>query len=183
VLLRDSVPEFEADDASEKSIVMASDQLGAAPLWSTQDYSRYLLQFHPDVTIADHRGNTPLDNAMRMGKENSALLLLEAQPPAQRTPQFFARAMETAIRMDQASLIAALLRQGINDALPSGYTALDAAAFAGASKVARMLLDNGADPNLAGKDGTTPLEDAARQRIRFHSRYASCSRGRCESGE
>jgi ankyrin repeat protein len=124
---------------------------------------RYLLLFHPDLTTADNRGRTPLGNAIRMRKEEAALLLLEAQPAPQRTPQFLGETMQAAIGMDQAFVAEALLRQGakVNEALPSGYIPLDAAAFAGASKAARMLLDNGADPNAAGKDGTTPLEDAA----------------------
>ncbi|HEX4133968.1 MAG TPA: ankyrin repeat domain-containing protein [Bryobacteraceae bacterium] len=124
---------------------------------------RYLLRFGPDVTIADKHGETPLDNAIRLGKEDSALLLLQAQPAAQRTPEFVGKTMEAAIGKDQALLVQALLHQGIdvNQALPSRYTPLDAAAFGGASKVSRMLLDNGADPNAAGKDGTAPLEDAA----------------------
>lgn len=124
---------------------------------------RYLLQFRPEVTIADKRGNSALDNAIRNGKEDCALLLLEAQPAAQRTPSFLAETMEAAIGKDQPSLVQALLQQGlnVNDALASGYTPLDAAAFGGASKVARILLDHGADPNAAAKDGTSPLEDAA----------------------
>ena len=124
---------------------------------------RYLLRFGPDVTIADKRGHTPLENAIRMGHEDSALLLLEAQPAAQGTAEFLGKSMEAAIGKDQALLVRAWLRRGINvnQALPSGYTLLDAAAFGGASKVVRMLLDNGADPNAEGKDGTTPLEDAA----------------------
>ncbi len=124
---------------------------------------RYLLLFHPDLSAADNRGRTPLENAIRMGKEDSALLLLEAQPGAQRTPQFLGKTMQAAIGMDQALVAEELLRQGakVNEALPSGYIPLDAAAFAGASRAARMLLDHGADPNAAGKEGTTPLEDAA----------------------
>lgn len=124
---------------------------------------RYLLRFQPDVTIADHRGRTPLENAIRTGKEDSALLLLDAQPSPQRTTQFLGKTMDAAIGADQSMLAEALLRQGlnVNEALPSGYTPLDAAAFGGASKITRMLLDKGADPNAAGKDGTTPLDDAA----------------------
>ena len=143
-------------------------QTGATPINEAAfrghtELVRYLLLFHPDVTAADHRGRTPLENAIRMGKEECALLLLDAQPAAQRTSQFLGTMMQAAIGVDQALLTEALLRQGakVNEALPSGYIPLDAAAFAGASKVARMLLDNGADPNAVGKDGTTPLEDAA----------------------
>jgi len=124
---------------------------------------RYLLRFRPDVTIADNRGFTPLQNAIRLGREDSALLLLDAEPAAQRTSQFLGNTMEAAIAKDQASLADALLRAGlpVNQPLPSGYTALDAAAFAGASKSVRILLAIGADPNAPGKDGSTPIEDAA----------------------
>jgi len=143
-------------------------QTGATPVSEAAfrghtELVRYLLRFGPDVTIADKRGRTALENAIRMGKEDSALLLLEAQPPAQRTPEFLGNTLEIAIGKDQVLLAQALLSQGIkvDQTLPSGYTPLDVAAFGGASKVSRMLLDNGADPNAAGKDGTIPLEDAA----------------------
>lgn len=143
-------------------------QTGATPVNEAafQGHSevvRFLLQFHPDVATADKRGYTPLDSAIRMGKEDSALLLLEAQPAARQTPEFLGKTMEAAIGRDQSLLVEALLRQGISvdHVLPSGYTPLDAAAFRGASKTARVLLEKGANPNAAGKDGTTPLEDAA----------------------
>ncbi|HTA45708.1 MAG TPA: ankyrin repeat domain-containing protein [Bryobacteraceae bacterium] len=143
-------------------------QTGATPVNEAafrghMEVVRYLLQLHPDVTIADNRGYTPLQNAIRTGREDAALLLLDAQPPAQRTMQFFGKTMEAAVGKDQALVAEAVLRQGMtaNEVLPSGYTPLDAAAFGGAPKVARMLLDHGADPNAAGKDGTAPLEDAA----------------------
>jgi ankyrin len=143
-------------------------QTGATPINEASfrghiELVRYLLQFHPDVTIADNRGYTPLQNAIRNGKEDSALLLFEAQPAAQRTPQILGRTMDAAIARDQSLLVDTLLRQGmnVNEVLPSGYTPLDDAAFDGASKSARLLLDRGADPNTAGRDGTTPLDDAA----------------------
>ena len=124
---------------------------------------RYLLRFHPDVTLADKRGYTPLENAIRNGKEPCALLLLDAQPEAQRTPEFLGKTLEAVIKKDQSLLVEALLHQGtdVDHALPSGYTPLDAAAFGGASKTVRVLIEKGANPNAAGKDGTTPLEDAA----------------------
>jgi ankyrin repeat protein len=40
-------------------------------------------------------------------------------------------------------------------------TPLDEAASAGQVKIVQTLLSNGADPNLSGKTGTAPLEDAA----------------------
>jgi len=119
---------------------------------------QYLVQFHPDLATPDKRGYRPLDNAIRSGKEDSAVLLLEAEPKQQP-----AESMNAAIRKGESVVVQALLRRGAsaNDLLPSGLTPLDVAASAGSSKVARVLLENGADPNLSGRTGTTPLEDAS----------------------
>jgi ankyrin repeat protein len=124
---------------------------------------QYLLQFHPDVRIPDKRGYSPLDNAIRMGKEDSSLLLLDAEPKERQTPQFFARVMDAAIGKDESLMVEALLRHGApaNDTLLSGSTPLDAAASAGSVKVVRVLLENGASPNTSGRNGTTPLEEAS----------------------
>lgn len=124
---------------------------------------RYLLQFHPDLGTPDQRGLSPLDNAIRMGKEDAAMLLLDAEPKERQTPQFLGKTMDDAIRRDESLLVEALLRHGApaNGILPSGYTPLDAAAFGGAIKTVGILLNNSADPNLNDPCGTTPLEDAA----------------------
>jgi ankyrin repeat protein len=124
---------------------------------------RYLLQFHPDLGIPDKRGYCPLDNAIRMRKEDSAQLLLEAEPKEQQTTPFLGKTMEAATQKNEPVVVAALLRHGalVNGLLPSGATPLDLAAFAGATKVVRLLLDNSADPNLSGRNGATPLEDAS----------------------
>jgi len=104
-----------------------------------------------------------LDNAIRTGKEEAALLLLDAEPEERQTPQFLGKTMEDAVRKDESILVEALLRHGApaNGILSSGNTPLDAAAFAGAVKAVGILLNNSADPNLSGPGGTTPLEDAA----------------------
>ncbi len=118
---------------------------------------QYLLQFHPDLAIADKRENSPLDNAIRSGQEDVALAVLEAGATAS------GKAMEAATRKDEAHVVEALLRHGapVDGLLPSGYTPLDAAAFAGAVKVAGVLLDAKANPDLTGRDGTAPIEDAS----------------------
>jgi ankyrin repeat protein len=124
---------------------------------------QYLLQFKPDLGIPDKRGNTPLENAIRMGKEDSALLLLEAEATERNTPQFFEKTMDAAISKDESALVETLLRHGValNGTLPSGSTPLGAAAFAGAAKVVGLLLQSNADPNISSRDGTSPLEDAS----------------------
>lgn len=143
-------------------------QTGATPIneaafLGNTAFVQYLLQFHPDLGVPDKRGYRPLDNTIRMGKEDSALSLLEAEPKEQQTPQFFGKTMDAAIRKEQSLLVEALLRHGapVNDLLPSGSTPLDVAASAGASQVVRVLLDNKADPNISGGNGTSPLEDAS----------------------
>jgi ankyrin repeat protein len=113
---------------------------------------RYLLQFHPDLGIPDRRGYGPLDNAIRMGKEDCALLLI----PLASGP--FEKPVEAAIRKKEALVTEALLQRGVdvNAPLPSGVTPLTAAASAGSLEIVRTLLKNGADPNLNGS-----LEDAS----------------------
>ena len=124
---------------------------------------QYMLQFKPDLGIRDKQGRGALENAIRMGKEDSALLLLAAEEKDHETPQFLGTAMEAAIRKDESALVEALLRHGAsaNDTLPSGFTPLDAGASAGAIKTVRVLLNSGADPNLSGRNGSAPLEDAS----------------------
>jgi beta-lactamase regulating signal transducer with metallopeptidase domain/ankyrin repeat protein len=48
---------------------------------------QFLLQFHPDLGIPDKRGYTPLDNALRFGREDIALLLLEADSKSIAIPR------------------------------------------------------------------------------------------------
>ena len=143
-------------------------QTGATPINEAAFLGRtkviqYLVQFHPDLATPDRRGFSPLDNAIRMGREDSALLLLEAEPKDRQTSEFFGKTMNAAIRKSEPALVEALLGHGAaaNDPLPSGLTPLDAAASAGAGQVVRVLLDHGADPNISGPNGTSPLEDAS----------------------
>jgi ankyrin repeat protein len=143
-------------------------QTGATPINEAAFMGRasvvqFLLQFHSDLGVPDNRGYRPLDNAVRMGKEDCALILLEAQPKDQQTPEFFSKTMGAAIRKGESALVESLLRHGAmpNGLLASGATPLDVAASAGASKVVRALLDHDADPNISGRTGTSPLEDAS----------------------
>jgi ankyrin repeat protein len=116
---------------------------------------RYLLQFHPNLAIPDKKGYGPLENAIRMGKEDSALLLLE---PGAKVPD---EAVETAIKRDESRLIRELLRRKEDGELDSGFTPLDLAASSGSVNVTRVLLEGGADANAASRNGATPLEDAS----------------------
>lgn len=124
---------------------------------------RYLLTLNPDLESVDKRGFTPLVNAIRNGREDCALLLLDAEPKDRHVPEFLARIFDDAIKKDEPLLTETLLHRGLspNSALPSGSTPLDAAAFNGATKVAGVLLSDNADPNLTGPNEVAPLSDAA----------------------
>jgi ankyrin repeat protein len=124
---------------------------------------RYFLQFSPDLSIRDTKGYTPIENAARRGKESSALLLLDAEAKLRKTPSSWERTLDAAIKEDEPALVGALLQHGLsaNTALPSGLTPVGAAVAAGSTNVARVLLNDGADPNREGGQATTPLEDAS----------------------
>ena len=98
-----------------------------------------------------------LENAIRMGNEDSALLLLEPQAKLSND------AVEIAIKKDESRLIRELLRrkEGQGTTLESGFTPLDLAASNGSVNVTRVLLESGANANAARRNGSTPLEDAS----------------------
>ncbi len=124
---------------------------------------QYLLQFGPDLALADKKGFTPLENAVRMGKPEAALLLLDSEAKSQKSKPSFDKALTIAISKDESTIIEALLHHGVKaDAVTaSGSTPLDLAALASAVKVTSILLTNGADPNEDAKYGSSPLQDAA----------------------
>jgi ankyrin repeat protein len=118
---------------------------------------QYLLQFHPNLDIPDKKGYGPLENAIRMGKEDSALLVLKAQAKLSEN------ALRMAVKKDESRLIQELLRR--KDELPamlqSGVTPLGLAASEGSVNVARLLLESGVEVDAMSKDGVTALEEAS----------------------
>jgi ankyrin repeat protein len=121
----------------------------------------YLLQFRPDLDIPDNRGERPFDNAIRIEREDCAVLLLKAEKNG--TPQQLEKTTDAIIRRDNVVLLKVLLRTGVsaNTSLPSGITILESAALVGSIRVVQSLLENGADANLLGHNGTTPLQLAS----------------------
>ena len=133
-------------------------QTGATPLNEAafQGHTqivRYLLQLHPDVDLPDRKGYTPLDNAARMGKEDAALLLLEAEPKGSN----ISKTMDTAVTKDESHLVEALIRKGADP-----DRVLEDAALNGSVAVVTVLLDHGAQMSRVNADsGTTALYAAA----------------------
>ena len=148
---------------NEPEAVTGATPINEAAFQGHTSVVRYLLQFHPDLVLTDKRGYRPLDNAVRMGRDESAVLLLDAEPTERQTHAFVDQLLGTAIAKDEAFLVESLLKHGAvpNLPLPSGATPLAEAAASGSLKAARILLENKADPNAGGPNGATPLEEAA----------------------
>lgn len=123
---------------------------------------RYLLGLHPNLRTPDRRGYNPLENSVRMGHEEAAVLLLEVSPQEQKTPTFLSKILGAAITKDESRVVEKLLSDGVKvtDTLPNEALPLNYAASEGAGKVVRVLLNAGAPTDASGPDGITPLEDA-----------------------
>jgi ankyrin repeat protein len=147
----------------QSNVKSGATALNAAAYYGHTPVGQFLLRFHPDLEVRDNRGFSPLENALRMGKEDTAVALIAAEPTERKTAQFLGRAMETAIQRDEPAVVTTLLRHGAgpNTPLLTGLTPLNLAASKGAVKAAGILLNNGADPNLTDLNGAAPLEDAA----------------------
>lgn len=125
---------------------------------------RYLLQFHPDLDASDKNGFTPLENAARMGREETALLLFRAQANHSNQERI-ERTLKAAIAKNEVQLTKAMIQRGnlfsLNTALSLGPFPLEIAVSAGSADIVRLFLENGADPNQSSRQGASCLEDAS----------------------
>lgn len=69
-------------------------------------------------------------------------------------------------QVGNALMIIAIGAMGINDQDDLGYTLLHYAAKSGSVDAVRQLLDQGADPAIAARDGSTPITLATTPDIR-----------------
>lgn len=124
---------------------------------------RYLVDSRADVSIADKHGYDPLENSVRMKKEDSALLLLRAETQRKRDKDYYAHILAEAIKAEQPGIVKALLKDGVavNAPMSSGFTPLSLAAANGFTQGVQILLAGGADPKLVDANGATPLQDAS----------------------
>jgi ankyrin repeat protein len=112
---------------------------------------RLLLERGADPTIADHRGSTPMMEASWEGHLEVVRLLLG-----------HASAKATLNQRDRY-----------------GATALWYACYYGRGGVVRALLENGADPTIATKDGTTPMAVAKRDPPLYSRRITAEGHRQC----
>jgi ankyrin repeat protein len=96
---------------------------------------RHLLEQGADPTISDNDGFTPFHMAAAFNKDSEILILLSLATDG------------NTFEMDERNKF--------------GLTALHLATYASNVTAARLLLSNGADPNVTDKNGATPLHVAA----------------------
>ncbi|HEX7871612.1 MAG TPA: ankyrin repeat domain-containing protein [Sphingobium sp.] len=95
-----------------------------------------------------------------------AVLLALTATPALATPFDDARDNIVAGRVGDAMLILSIGAASANERDDNGYTLLHYAAQAGSLEAVTQLLDRGADPAAAAKDGKTPVALATTPEIR-----------------
>eukprot|EP00698_Gefionella_okellyi_P015711 TRINITY_DN444_c0_g4_i1.p1 TRINITY_DN444_c0_g4~~TRINITY_DN444_c0_g4_i1.p1 ORF type:complete len:746 (-),score=199.63 TRINITY_DN444_c0_g4_i1:74-2311(-) len=124
-----------------------------------------LLDRGADTTMGVATGATPLMIALSQGHNEIAALLLDAKADAtvldahQQTPLHFA-VLSGAV--SAAKTLITAYKLNVNAKTQTGLTPLYLAASKGNAEMVRLLLDNGADRNIASSTNRTPLYAAAR---------------------
>jgi ankyrin repeat protein len=166
VLLRaGSSVNAKADDGST-GLLNAITRVAFRPMWpARREMVQFLLEEKADPKVADWQGVTPLVAASRTGEVElfNALITagadLEASDTEGRTP------LLEAVDKDNVEVVKLLVAKKANFAVfdKRGYSPLSMAAKNGypeGEQIVKLLLEAGADPNLANSDGWTPLLSA-----------------------
>ena len=107
------------------------------------------------------------ERALRMVNALSvALALTFASQPVQAAPFDDARDNIVAGKVGNAMVIIDIGAMGVNDQDDAGHTLLDYAVKGGSLDAVTKLLDAGADPTIAAKDGKTALALATTPELR-----------------
>jgi ankyrin repeat protein len=157
----------------------------AAALGEHVDVARELIRAGADVDLQDDERNNPLLVSGETG--NVALLreVLRARPDLRRTNRFGGTALIPASDRGHVGVVRELLRTDIpvDHVNRLGWTALLEAVILGDGgrahrRIVRMLVDAGADVDLADRDGVTPLEHARRRGYAEIARIIEAARAR-----
>ncbi len=151
--------------------VNGRDDRGVTPLLQALDAPSHraeimalLLTAKADTGIGNPDGDTPLHFAARSGDTGSMKLLLSRGAKPGSRDRFGYTPLHAAARsgcLDCARLLLAKGRAVVNLHPKGGYTALYYAVSRKHTDVARLLLADGADANIPGPHGVTPLHLAA----------------------
>lgn len=157
--------------ANSPDLVDAPAKQGKAPLHEAAELgqmsvARYLLDHGAKVDVRSRDGLTPLHYAANAGHKAMAELLVargaDLNAAEKNVPEKPGRTpLHSVSRMGYLSLVEWLVAKGAKlDALDGEGTPLAAACLAGKLEVMRLLLDRGANPNLAAPGKRPPLADA-----------------------
>ncbi len=116
------------------------------------------------VGATSFAADAPLAEAIKSGRRAAALELLSKKADVNAAESDGSTAVLWAASLDDADLVARLLKAGANSKVRNqlGATPLSEAAFNSNTEMIKALLDAGADPNAVGADDQTPLMIVAR---------------------
>jgi len=135
---------------------------------------RMLIQAGADIDIRDQRLDNPFLYAGAEGLLEILKLTIEAKADTKLTNRFGGTALIPACERGHVEVVRELLTRtdvDINHVNNLGWTALLEAIILSDGgprhqQIVQMLLDHGADVNIADKDGVTPLQHARQRRFR-----------------
>ena len=137
------------------------------------DIVRTLLQAGAGVNIRDNNKENPLLHAAAQGWLDILRLAIEAHADTRLTNRFGGISIIPASERGHVEIVRELLTRtdiNVNHVNNLGWTALlEAIILSNGDKahqqIVQLLVDNGADVNLADKDGVTPLQHARERRF------------------
>ena len=128
---------------------------------------RLLIERGGSVNTANIRGYTPLMAACARGIRRVVAILIEHGADGNaRACDGETALMNASGQQEDAEILRLLLDNGarVNDTSERGGTALLGAAWAGRVDNVQVLMEHGADPEIAMNDGRTPLSSAFEKR-------------------
>lgn len=108
---------------------------------------------------AEHWGDRPLHIAAKMNYVECIKELIKAGADGQKLDRNFDTPIHIAVKYDHKEALLACIEAGLTDVTAlNGKTALAQAITCRNSLLGRVLLEKGANPNIADNQGITPLE-------------------------